>query len=301
MSLVPMDDHDGWIWIDGAYKPWREAKLHVLTHGLHYGSAVFEGERAYNGRVFKSRQHSERLHKSASILGFELSQSVDQLEAIKYELLKRNNLTDAYLRPVAWRGEEMGVSTTSDPAIVHMAVAAWAWPSYFSPELREKGIKMIHAPYRRPDPACAPTAAKAAGLYMICTISKNLATAQGANDALMLDYRGLVAEATGANFFMVKDGKLHTPVADCFLSGITRQTVIELAREKNIEIIERQIKPEELSDIDECFLTGTAAEITAIGQIGDLTYSVGPVTRLLREAYETLVRAEGAAGVEAAE
>jgi branched-chain amino acid aminotransferase len=302
MGLIPMDDHDGWIWMDGAYLPWREAKLHVLTHGLHYGSCVFEGERAYNGRVFKSRQHSERLHKSASILGYKLSQSVDQLEAIKYELLKRNNLTDAYIRPVAWRGEEMGVSTTSDPDIVHMAVAAWQWPSYFSPELREKGIKMIHADYRRPAPDCAPTAAKAAGLYMICTISKNKASAQGANDALMLDYRGLVAEATGANFFMVKDGRLHTPTPDCFLNGITRQTVMDLARQKGIEVIERAIKPEEVTGADECFLTGTAAEIMGIGQIGDVTYTVGPVTRMLRETYEALVRAEGAAaGVQAAE
>ncbi len=299
MSLIPMDDHDGWIWMNGHYVPWREAKLHVLTHGLHYGSCVFEGERAYNGRVFKSREHSERLHKSASILGYKLSQSVEQLDAIKVELLKRNKLTDAYVRPVVWRGEEMGVSTTTD--IIHMAVAVWQWPSYFSPELREKGIRMIHAPYRRPAPECAPTQAKAAGLYMICTISKNLATSQGANDALMLDYRGLVAEATGANFFMVKDGRLHTPTPDCFLNGITRQTVMELARGKGLEVIERQITLEDVAGADECFLTGTAAELTAIGQIGDQHYKVGPITRSLRDAYEEVVRGPASGAVEAAE
>ena len=292
MDWKPLEDRDGTIWFDGKMMPWRDAKVHVLTHGLHYGSSVFEGERAYNGKIFKLREHTERLKKSAEILGFDLPYSVAEIDAACEAVCKANNLVDAYIRPVAWRGAEaLGVSPAHTN--IHLAIGAWAWPSYFSAELREKGIRMIHAPYRRPAPDCAPTQAKAAGLYMICTISKGMAEDAGAQDALMLDYRGQVAEATGANIFLIKDGKLHTPKPDCFLNGITRLTVIELAKARGLEVIERAIMPDELKSFDECFLTGTAAEVTAIGQIGDdLHYQVGPITRQLRGDYEALVKGD---------
>ena len=299
MTLIPMDDRDGFIWLDGKMVPWREAKLHVLTHGLHYASSVFEGERCYNGRIFKLTEHSERLRKSAEFLGFALPYSVAQIDAACNEVVAKNNLEDAYVRPIAWRGsEQLGVAAQETK--IHVAIAAWAWPSYFSPEMREKGIRLVDAKYRRAPPDCVPAQAKAGGLYMICTISKHEAEAQGANDALMLDYRGQVAESTGTNLFMVKEGKLHTPVPECFLNGITRQTVIELARKRGIEVIERGFMPDELNAADEVFLTGTAAEVTAVGRINDATFTVGNVTRQLRADYEALVKGE-ARGEEAAE
>ena len=290
MSLVPFDDRDGEIWFDGKFVPWREAKIHVLTHGLHYASCVFEGERAYDGVVFKSREHSQRLHQSADILGFKIPHSVETLVEAKAELIKRMKLSDCYVRPLAWRGSEMmGVAAQQNK--IHTAIAIWQWPAYFSPELLENGIRLKWAKYRRPAPETAPTASKAAGLYMICTISKHEAEADGFQDAMMLDYRGQIAEATGANVFLVQNGEIHTPKPDCFLNGITRQTVMELARRRQMKVTERAIMPDELAKTDEVFLVGTAAEVTPVGQVGEHKFKVGPVTRQLREDYLKEVRA----------
>ncbi len=289
MSALPFDQREGFIWINGEIKPWKDTKIHVLSHGLHYASSVFEGERMYDGKIFKSREHSERLHKSANILGMEIPYSVDELEEIKYEICKKNDLTSAYIRPVAWRGgEQMGVSAKLTKT--HVAVAAWAWGAYFDAEKRDKGISLKTAHWKRPQPDTAPTQSKAAGLYMISTMSKHAVEDEGFDDALMLDYRGYVAEASAANFFAVKDNQLITPIPDCFLNGITRQTVMELAKEMDIPVEERHIKTEELSDFTEIFVTGTAAEVTAVGQIDDHHYTVGPITKKLRSAYEYLVR-----------
>ncbi len=282
------DDKDGLIWYNGKFVEWRDAKVHLLTHGLHYASSVFEGERAYNGKIFRSEDHSKRLINSANILGMTIPYSVEELEAAKYETLKRNNLTDAYIRPVAWRGsEQLGISAQKTKT--HVAIAAWEWPSYYPVEIREKGIKLVTAPWHRPPADCAPTQSKAAGLYMICTMSKHWAEEQGCQDALMLDYRGHVVEATSANFFMVKNGVLVTPPPDCFLNGLTRQTIIELAHKHNVPFEERFIMPDELKDAQEIFLTGTAAEVTAVGQIDDIHFTVGPIITKLRSAYEDLV------------
>lgn len=267
---------------------WRDAKLHVLTHGLHYGSCVFEGERAYGGRIFKSREHSERLHASAKLLGFDISYTVEELEKAKYEVLKANTIVDGYVRPVAWRGSEM-MAISAQHNKIHVAIAAWVWPSYFGKEAREQGLKLKTADWRRPSPATAPTASKAAGLYMICTMSKHAAEKEGFHDALMLDYRGYIAELTGANIFLVINGELHTPIPDCFLDGITRRTVMELARRQGLKVVERHIKPEELAHAQEIFITGTAAEITPIGQIDEQRFAVGPVTKLLIKAYRAEV------------
>jgi len=289
MSLLPFDDRDGVIWYDGALVPWREANIHVLTHGLHYGSCVFEGERVYNGKVFKLTEHSERLAASARILGFELPYSVAEIDAATNETVKAMGFADAYVRPVAWRGSEMmGVAAQSSK--IHVAIAVWQWPSYFSPEAKMAGIKLMWAPWRRPAPDMAPTASKAAGLYMICTLSKHEAEAKGYQDALMLDYRGYLAEATGANLFLVMDGKIHTPKPDCFLDGITRRTVIDLAMARGIEVIERHIRPAELANTQEVFLTGTAAEVTPVGQIGEHTFTPGRVCETLVKDYDALVR-----------
>jgi branched-chain amino acid aminotransferase len=287
--MLPFDDRDGQIWFDGNLIPWREAKLHVLTHGLHYASCVFEGERVYNGSVFKLTEHSERLAKSAEILGFSLPYSVAQIDEATRVAVAASGLTDAYVRPVAWRGSEMmGVSAQHNR--IHVAIAVWEWPSYFSPEARMAGIKLQTSRWRRPAPDTAPVDSKAAGLYMICTLSKHEAENSGFNDALMLDYRGQVAEATGANFFMARGGKLHTPIPDCFLDGITRRTVIDLAKKRGIEVIERAIFPEELKDAEEIFLTGTAAEVTPVGLIDDLTFTPGALCRTLMNDYDALVR-----------
>ncbi|WP_420414171.1 branched-chain amino acid aminotransferase [Roseibium sp.] len=289
MAGKPFDQLTGDIWYDGTFVPWSDAKLHVLSHGLHYGSSVFEGERAYGGRIFKSEEHTERLLASGRELGFEIPWTAEQINVAKEETLARMNLTDAYLRPVAWRGSEMmGISAQKNT--IHLAIAAWEWPSYFAPEERLKGIRLDMADYRRPDPKTAPFKAKAAGLYMICTISKHAAEAKGYTDALMLDWRGQVAEATGANVFFIKDGKIHTPTPDCFLNGITRQTVIGLARDRGIEVVERVIMPDELPSFEQCFVTGTAAEVTPVSEIAGNTYEVGEIIKTLMEDYDAAVR-----------
>jgi len=289
MAGLPFDQRDGEIWYDGEFVPWADAKLHVLSHGLHYASSVFEGERAYNGHIFKSGEHTARLHESARVMGFEIPWSAAEINAAKEELLKRMNLVDAYVRPIAWRGSEMmGVSAQQNT--IHLAIAAWEWPSYFAPEQRLKGIRLDMAAYRRPDPQTAPYKSKAAGLYMICTLSKHEAERKGYADALMLDWRGQVAEATGANVFFIKDGKIHTPVPDCFLDGITRRTVIGLARDRGIEVVERVIMPDELDGFEQCFLTGTAAEVTPVAEIGPHRFQVGDITEALMRDYDALVR-----------
>lgn len=285
-ASAPYHDRDGYIWMDGEFVPWRETTIHVLTHGLHYASSVFEGERAYGGHIFESRRHSERLHRSAKILGFELPYTVDEIEKAKKETLAKSGLENAYVRAFAWRGSEMmGVSAQNNR--IHVAIAVWHWGDYFADKM--KGIAMTHAQWRRPDPATAPCEAKAAGLYMICTLSKHAAEQNGFADALMLDWRGHVAEATGANIFFLQDGALHTPTPDCFLNGITRQTAIKLAKARQIEVIERTIMPEELPDFSECFITGTAAELTPVRQIGEVDYKPGEVTEALVTDYSDLV------------
>lgn len=289
MALIPFDDRDGMIWFDGKLVDWRSAKIHVINHGLHYGSAVFEGERAYEGKIFKSHEHSERLIRSANLIGMEMPWTANDIDAAKEQVLKANNLTDAYLRPVAWRGsEQMGIAARQTKT--HMAIACWEWPSYFSPELREKGISLMTSKWKKPAPDTAPVTSKAAGLYMINTMSKHLAEENGYVDALMCDYRGYPVEATGANLFRVTGGVIRTPKADCFLNGITRLTVIDLAKQLGYSLEEDHITMDDLRTADEVFITGTAAEVTAIGKIDDVEYKVGPVTRALRDAYEALVR-----------
>lgn len=289
MAFVPFDDRDGWIWFDGDFVPWREAKTHVLTHGLHYGSSVFEGERMYGGEIFKLTAHSQRLKRSAELLDFEIPYSVAEIDAACKETCARNGLIDCYIRPVAYLGAEQ-LSVSSLNSKVHLAIAAWEWPSYFDPEVKKKGIALEWAKWRRPDPATAPSTAKAAGLYMICTMSKTAAEKRGFNDALMLDWRGYVAEATGANVFFVRDGVLHTPRVEHILDGITRQTVIEMAQARGVEVVVRDILPEELADFSECFLTGSAAEVTPVGQVGDHRFTPGDLSLSLMDDYGKLVR-----------
>jgi branched-chain amino acid aminotransferase len=275
--------------MDGTLVPWRDAKVHILTHALHYASSVFEGERAYEGEIFKLTEHSERLVNSGRILDFEIPYSVAEIDQACRDTVAANKLSDCYVRPIAWRGsEQMGVSAQA--AKIHLAIAAWNWGSYFPMEQRLKGIRITPAKYRRPDPACAPTKAKAAGLYMICTIEKHRAERAGYSDALMLDYRGRVAECTGANIFLIKDGAIHTPDPDCFLDGITRRSVIALAKARGIEVIERAIMPDELGTFTECFLTGTAAEVTPVSEIGEHRYKPGKITETLLNDFMALVR-----------
>jgi branched-chain amino acid aminotransferase len=294
MASVPFDQLDGEIWFNGEFVPWKDAKIHVLTHGLHYASAVFEGERAYGGEIFKLTEHTERLHASADILGFTIPYSVAEIDAACAALLKRQGFADAYVRPIAWRGSEMmGVSAQHNR--INLAIAIWQWPSYFKPEERMKGIRLDIAEYRRPDPMTAPSKSKAAGLYMICTLSKHRAEARGYADAMMLDWRGQVAEATGANIFFVKDGKIHTPTPDCFLDGITRRTVIGLARKRGYEVIERVIMPDELDGFEQCFLTGTAAEVTPVSEIGPHRFTVGEIAMTLVNDYMAAVQPARAA------
>ena len=289
MSLAPFDDRDGVIWYDGHLVPWREAKLHVLSHALHYASAVFEGERVYGGVVYKLREHTERLHESARQLGFSIPYSVEDIDLASQQIVAKLDLSDGYLRPVAWRGSElMGVSAQNTK--IHLAIAGWPWPSYFDPEQRRKGIRMQIADWKRPSPETIPAKSKAAGLYMICTLSKHAAEKAGFDDALMLDWRGNIAEATGANIFFVIDGALHTPVPDCFLDGITRQTVAELARTRGYSVIERTIVPADLALAEEVFLTGTAVEVTPVGQIDEHKYGVGDITVALMDDYADAVR-----------
>lgn len=285
MAVIPFDDRDGFIWYDGALQPWRDVKLHVLSHALHYASCVFEGERVYGGKVFKLTEHSQRLVDSGKILGFDLPFTTAEIDAATNETVKANGIVDGYVRPVAWRGSEM-MGVAAQATKIHVAIAVWQWPSYFSPEARMKGIRLRFADWRRPHPQTAPTASKAAGLYMICTMSKHQAENEGYDDALMLDWRGQVAEATGANVFLVIDGKIHTPTPDCFLNGITRRTVIDLAKRNGLEVIERVILPEEFANAQEVFLTGTAAEVTPVGEIGPYKFTPGAVCQTLIKAYD---------------
>jgi branched-chain amino acid aminotransferase len=286
----PYDDRDGWIWMDGKLVPWRDAKIHVLTHALHYASAVFEGERIYGGKVFKLREHSQRLIDSGKILGFDVPMTVEQIDAATNEVVAANKMKDGYVRPIAWRGaEQMGVAAQQTK--IHVAIASWDWGAYFGTEAKMKGLKLCMAKYRRPDPATSPCLAKATGLYMICTLEKHAAEAAGYSDALMLDWRGQVAETTGANVFFVMDGEIHTPKADCFLDGITRRTVMGLARQRQYKVVERAIMPQEMGKATEAFLTGTAAEITPIASIGDYKFTPGTITKNLLTDFDALTRA----------
>jgi branched-chain amino acid aminotransferase len=285
------DDRDGFIWMDGDFVPWREAQVHVLTHALHYACSVFEGERAYNGAIFKSREHSARLLRSCDLLDMPHPYSIDEIEAAKAATLAKNGLSDAYVRPVIWRGagEDMGVASRRNP--VRMAIAVWEWGAYYG-DAKMKGAKLDVSKWKRPSPETIPSAAKAAGLYMICTMSKHAAEEKGCSDAIMMDYRGYVAEATGANVFFVKDGEVHTPEPDCFLNGITRQTVMGMLKERGIRVNERHIEPNEMADFQQCWLTGTAAEVTPVGEIGPYSFEVGELTRAIAGDYEKLVRSK---------
>jgi branched-chain amino acid aminotransferase len=289
--LGPMDDREGWIWFDGTLVPWRDARPHVLSHGLHYGSSVFEGERAYDGHVFRLRQHSRRLRRSAELLDFEIPWSEGEIDAATREVVAANNIGDGYIRPVAWRGSEvMGVSAIGNTT--HLAIAAWPWPQYFSPEARLKGITLCLADWKRPSPETAPSQSKAAGLYMIATMAKDRAIKAGFDDALMLDWRGDIAEATGANVFLVIGGEIHTPRPDCFLDGITRQAAMELARRRGYLVRERRLTLGDLDKTQEMFLTGTAAEITPVREAVGRKLVVGAITRAVMEDFALLVRTE---------
>jgi len=284
MSVLPFDQREGFIWMNGKLLPWKDAHLHVLSHGLHYGSSVFEGERAYGGKIFKSREHTERFHKSAELLDFKIPYSVDEIEAAKQLVVDKNGMDSCYVRPVAWRGSEM-MAVAAQNATIHVAIAVWDWPSMFDVNEKMRGIRLDIAEYRRPDPKTAPCNSKAAGLYMICTISKHAAERKGYADALMLDWQGRVAECTGANVFFTKDGAIHTPIADCFLDGITRRTVIDLAKRRGIGVNERRIMPDEMASFNECFLTGTGAEVTPVSEVGPYKFTPGNISRTLMEDY----------------
>jgi len=288
MSTQPFDQRDGFIWMNGGLVPWSDAQLHVLSHALHYASCVFEGERMYGGKIFKLREHSERLFESAKLLGFEIPYTVEEIDAACYEAANAQNIVDGYVRPVAWRGSEM-MGVSAQETKINVAVAVWEWPSYFDPAERLKGIRLNMSEWKRPSPETAPCKAKAAGLYMICTLSKHAAEDQGYADSMMLDYRGHVAEATGANVFFQREGKLHTPTPDCFLDGITRRTVIDLAKARQIDVVERTILPEEMADFEECFITGTAAEVTPVSEIGPYNFTPGQISQALMEDYAKLV------------
>ncbi len=289
MIMSPYDDRDGKIWMDGVLVPWREAKVHVLTHALHYGSSVFEGERSYRGKIFESKKHSERLIESAKYLDMPLPFSVDDIENAKQKILACHSEKDLYIRVIAWRGSGLDMGVASARNQVHMAVSAWEWGAYYG-EAKMKGAKLDISKWKRPSPETIPSFAKASGLYMICTVSKHEAEAKNCSDALMLDYRGYVAEATGANVFFVQDGIVHTPKPDCFLNGITRQTVMNILKEKGIQIVERHIELAELESFQQCWLTGTAAEVTPVGRIGDFSFEVGSLTEEVTLSYDRLVR-----------
>jgi branched-chain amino acid aminotransferase len=298
MTVTPYDKREGFIWMNGELLPWCDARVHLLTHALHYGSAVFEGERVYDGEIFKLTEHSMRLHESAKGLDFEIPFSVAEIDKASREVVRANKLVDGYVRPIAWRGsEQMGVAAQATK--INLAIAAWDWGSYFDPAARQKGLRLAIGHYLRPDPRTAPVKSKATGLYMICTIEKHRAERAGYNDALMLDWRGQIAEATGANIFFIKDGVLHTPLPDCFLDGITRRTVIGLAKQRGLKVIERAMMPEEMAEFSECFITGTAAEVTPVSEIGPYKFKVGDITRNLMSDYAALVhpvKAVAAAG-----
>ena len=288
MSVLPFDQREGFIWMNGKLLPWQDAKLHVLSHGLHYASCVFEGERAYNGVIFKSVEHTERFHRSAEVLDFTIPYSVAEIEAAKKQVVEANKFQNCYVRPVAWRGSEM-MAVAAQHATINVAIAGWDWPSMFDVNEKMRGIRLDIAEYRRPDPQCAPCISKAAGLYMICTISKHRAERRGYADALMLDWQGRVAECTGANVLFVKDGVIHTPIADCFLDGITRRTVIALAKARGIQVVERRIMPEEMASFDECFIFGTGAEVTPVSEVGPYKFTPGSISRMLIEDYTAAV------------
>ena len=288
-EMIPFDQRDGSLWYDGRMVPWRQAQTHVLTHGLHYGSCVFEGQRIYNGTIYKLKEHTERLFTSAETLGMKIPFTKAEIDAACIEVCKAQGIEDGYIRPVAFRGSEM-MAVSAQNSTIHVAVAAWPWPSYFSPAEKLKGIRLDWAKWKRPAADTEPVHAKAAGLFMICTLSKHAAAAKGYADALMLDYRGYVAEATGANVFFIKDGTLHTPIPDCFLNGLTRQSVIAIAKARQIPVLERHIKPEELSGFSECFLTGSAAEVTPVSEIGEYRFKPGALTETLMNAYADEVR-----------
>ena len=291
MTAQPFHDRDGWIWFNGKFVAHRDANVHLLTHAMHYASAVFEGERAYDGVIFKSREHSERLIRSANVLGFQLPYSADELDRAKRELIAKQDTPNCYVRAIAWRGsEQMGVSAKRDD--VHVGIASWVWGDYFEDKM--KGVRLMVAPWRRPAPDTAPCNSKAAGLYMICTLSRHAATDAGFDDAMMFDWRGQIAEGTGANIFFVRDGVLHTPTPDCFLNGITRQTVIALAPQRVIEVVERAMWPNELASFSECFLTGSAAEITPVREIAGLPFKPGAVTEQLMHDFSALARRKNA-------
>ena len=289
-DLIPFDDRDGVIWLDGEMVPWRDANVHVLSHALHYASCVFEGERAYSRRIFKLSEHTARLFESAALLDMTIPFTPAEIDAACNELIVRQDITDGYVRPVAWRGSEM-MGVSAQAAKTHVAIATWPWPNLFGDDRLESGIRMKTSKWRRPAPDTAPVKAKAAGLYMICTLSRHAVEPEGYDDALMLDWRGQVAESTGANIFLVQNGEIHTPTPDCFLDGITRRTVMDLARKRGYKVIERVIMPEDLGHADEVFLTGTAAEVTPVGEIDEHNYQVGPITRQLMDDYEAAVRA----------
>jgi len=288
-SVLPFDDRDGSLWYDGKLVPWREAKTHVLTHGLHYASCVFEGERIYSGRIYKLEEHTARLFGSARILGMKIPYTEDEINRACYAAAQAQNIEDGYVRPVVFRGSEM-MAVSAQNTKIHVAIAVWQWPSYFDPKEKMKGIRLAISDWKRPAPDTAPTQAKAAGLYMICTMSKHAAEAAGYADALMFDYRGYVAEATGANIFFVKDGKLVTPIADCFLDGITRRSVIALAKARQIPVIEKHIERKELESFSECFISGTAAEVTPVSEIGPYRFTPGQITETLMQDYADEVR-----------
>src|ERR1700744_2117273 len=283
-DVIPFDSREGSLWFDGKMVPWTDARIHVLTHGLHYASCVFEGERMYSGRIYKLAEHTARLFESARILGMKIPYTEDEISAACMLACETQGFTDAYIRPVVWRGSEM-MAVAAQQTRIHVAIAAWQWGSYFDPKEKMKGIRLDVSDWKRPAPDTAPTAAKASGLYMICTISKHAAEAKGYADAMMFDYRGYVAEATGANIFFVDNGKHITPIADCFLNGITRQSVIALAKARQIQVIEKHIKPEELDGFSECFLTGTAAEVTPVSEIGPWKFKPGQITETLLTDY----------------
>lgn len=289
MPVIPFDDRDGSIWYDGGLRPWREATTHVLTHGLHYASSIFEGQRIYGGRIYKLAEHTKRLFESARIMDMKIPYTEGEIDAACLEVARVQGFENGYMRPVVFRGSEM-MSVAAPQSIIHVAIAAWPWPSYFSPEEKRKGIRLTVSDWRRPAPDTAPTKAKAAGLYMICTISKHAAEQQGFADALMYDYRGFVAEATGANVFFSKDGALHTPIPDCFLDGITRRSVMALARARQIPVVERHIEPAEMADFEECFLTGTAAEVTPVSQVGPYNFTPGRMCETMMDDYANEVR-----------
>ena len=289
MALIPFDQRDGSIWMNGRVIPWKEAKVHVLTHGLHYGSSVFEGERAYAGKIFKSKEHAIRLQKSAELMDMVMPYSIDEIMKAKDEVVALAGGGDQYVRPVVFRGSEM-MAVSAQNNKIHVAIATWAWPSMFDPETKMKGIRLDIAEYRRPDPMCAPVHAKAAGLYMICTISKHKAEKKGYADAMMLDWQGRVAECTGANIFFTRDGAIHTPIADCFLNGLTRQTVIQIAKQQGMEVNETRIMPEDLPSYNECFIVGSAAEVTPVAEIGPYKFKPGNISRTLMDAYSSAVR-----------